>query len=291
MQLPDSYMQLLNHIAVFDNDKFFISMLKGYCYANNIAMTEVDFNREGINKVEEINPALIIIPVDLIDSANMNLETVLLRRTVVSKQIKICGLNKNTTNTTNTSGLTSWVDTIIDNPCDIGKIDGYIRKTFLLNNTITEKRQFGERRSSIERRSMQYKDIFEAAKRETSSRIQEHIRGVTGFKNFRIDQRNKCVFLKGRRVDLTPKEFELVELLLTDVDRIFMTDEIINHLWPENKRATKSDLYQYMHLLRKKIEKDPNNPQWILTVKGFGYRLNLGSGDEIHQPIIRHQLP
>jgi len=48
-----------------------------------------------------------------------------------------------------------------------------------------------------------------------------------------------------------------------------MTDEIIKHLWPENNRATKSDLYQYMHLLRKKIEKDPNNPQWIMTVKGL----------------------
>ena len=284
-------MQLLNHIAVFDNDKFLLSMLKGYCFANNIVMTEIDFNREGINKVEELNPVLIIIPLDLIDSANMNLETVLLRRTVVNKQIKICGLNKNSTNTLNPSGLTTWVDVIIDNPCDIGKIDGYIRKTFLFNNSLTEKRQYGERRSRIERRNMQYKDICEAAKRETSSRIQEHIKGVTGFKNFQIDQRNKCVFLKGRRVDLTPKEFELVELLLTDVDRIFMTDEIINHLWPENKRATKSDLYQYMHLLRKKIEKDPNNPQWILTVKGFGYRLNLGSTDEMHQPIIRHQLP
>jgi len=76
-------------------------------------------------------------------------------------------------------------------------------------------------------------------------------------------------------LNLTRKEFELFELLAKDIDRVFMTDEIINHLWPDNNRATKSDLYQYMHLLRKKIENDPNNPQWILTVKGFGYKLNM----------------
>lgn len=90
----------------------------------------------------------------------------------------------------------------------------------------------------------------------------------------RIDQRNKCVYLKGKKVDLTRKEFELFELLASDPDRIFMAEDIINHVWPDNTRATKSDLYQYMHLLRKKIEKDPNNPQWIATVKGFGYKLS-----------------
>lgn len=95
------------------------------------------------------------------------------------------------------------------------------------------------------------------------------------FKNFQIDHRNKCVILKGHQIFLTPREFELVELLSTDIDRIFTSDEIINHLWPENDRATKADLYQYMHLLRKKLENDPNNPQWLMNVKGFGYKLNM----------------
>ena len=90
----------------------------------------------------------------------------------------------------------------------------------------------------------------------------------------------EVIFCELPKIDLTPKEFELVVLLSTDVNRIFMADEIIKHLWPENNRATKSDLYQYMHLLRKKIEKDPNNPQWIVTVKGFGYKLNIGDDTE-----------
>jgi DNA-binding response OmpR family regulator len=277
-------MKTINNIAVFDNDKFFLSMLKGYCYANNIAMTEVDFNRDGINEIEKLKPVLIVIPLDLVSTANTSLETVLLRRASASRQIKICGLNKNSTDIIS-AGLSGWLDVIINNPFDIGEIDGYLKKTFLLNNCLTEKRKHRERRSLTERRGIELKSNCDGEYTETGNRNYQHEVGVPGVKNFQIDQRNKCVFLKGHKVDLTPKEFELVELLLTDVDRIFMTDEIINHLWPENKRATKSDLYQYMHLLRKKIEKDPNNPQWIVTVKGFGYKLNIGSSEEMHQEV------
>ncbi|MFU8790180.1 MAG: winged helix-turn-helix domain-containing protein [Methylobacter sp.] len=79
----------------------------------------------------------------------------------------------------------------------------------------------------------------------------------------------------GEPLHLTRKEFDLFELLANDPDRVFLTDEIVHHLWPKNNRATKSDLYQYMHLLRKKIESDANRPQWLLTVKGFGYKLNI----------------
>jgi len=92
---------------------------------------------------------------------------------------------------------------------------------------------------------------------------------------FQIDHRSKCVLFNGEPLHLTRKEFELFELLANDPDRVFLTDEIIGHLWPKNNRASKSDLYQYMHLLRKKIESDANRPYWLLTVKGFGYKLNV----------------
>ncbi|HEY8097734.1 MAG TPA: winged helix-turn-helix domain-containing protein, partial [Methylobacter sp.] len=104
---------------------------------------------------------------------------------------------------------------------------------------------------------------------------------------FQIDQRSKCVLLNGKSLNLTRKEFDLFELIAKDVDRVFMSDEIINHVWPENNRVTKSDLYQYMHLLRKKVENDPNNPQWILTVKGFGYKMNVTTSAEVNPPTFR----
>ena len=275
-------MKTINNIAVFDSDKYFLAMFKGYCYANNISMTEVEFNRDGINEVAKLKPDLIVVPLALLSTANKSLETALLRRVVASGQVKICGLNKNSTDTIST-GLSGWLDVIINYPFDIGEIDRYLKKTFLWNGYLTEERRYKERRSFTDRRRVEFNSDGDDEYKGSRNPGYQHEDGNPGFKDFQIDHRNKCVFLKGHKVDLTPKEFELVELLSTDVDRIFMADEIIKHLWPENNRATKSDLYQYMHLLRKKIEEDPNNPQWIMTIKGFGYKLNIGNSEEIQQ--------
>jgi DNA-binding response OmpR family regulator len=123
------------------------------------------------------------------------------------------------------------------------------------------------------RRTIEFTSNGDDGYKETRKPGYQHEAGDRGSKDFQIDQRNRCVFLKGHKVDLTPKEFELVELLLTDVDRIFMTDEIIKHLWPETNQATKSDLYQYMHLLTKVSElKYTNKPlinKEINVLKGY----------------------
>ena len=282
-------MKTINSILVFDYDKYFLALLKGYCYANQISIIEVDFNRDGINEVAKLKPPLIVLPLDLVSTPNKSLETALLRRAVANSQVKICGLNKNSTDIIST-GLSEWLDVIINNPFDIAEIDKYIKKTFLLNGYLTEKRSYKERRSFTDRRGMEIHYNDDNGFKVTRNSGYQHEDENSGYKDFQIDQRNKCVVLEGHKVDLTPKEFELVELLLTDVDRIFMADEIINHLWPENNRATKSDLYQYMHLLRKKIEKDPNNPQWIVTVKGFGYKLNISNSEEIYEEELFSQL-
>ena len=266
-------MKTIDNIAVFDNEKCFLAMLKGYCYANNIVMTELDFNVDGVNKIEKLKPDLIMVSLNFLSATNKNFETGLLKRVCTREQIKICGLNKSSTDIISFR-LFDWIDMIINDPFDIGSIGEYIKKNYLIKSCFIENRRYRERRSFRDRRSIEYSNNSDNGYKVT--RIQE-------FKDFQIDHRNRCLFLKGHKVDLTPKEFELIEFLLTDVDRIFTAEEIINHLWPESNRATKSDLYQYMHLLRKKIEEDPNKPQWIINVKGFGYKLNvLSKSDEIN---------
>jgi len=278
-------MKTMTNIAVFDNDKCLLALLKGYCYANNIAMIEADFNKDGIDQLVKLQPTLIVVPLDWVSAANKSIETELLRLAGASGQVKICGLNKSSTGIIS-AGFSGWIDMIIDNPFDIGEIDRYIKKTFLLNSRLTEKRGPGDRRSFSDRRGQRGGHSF--AGRRNGEPISNG-NGEDGyseprnsvFKGLQINQHKKCVFIKGHKVDLTPKEYELIELLSSDAERIFMADEIIKHLWPESNRATKSDLYQYMHLLRKKLEQDPNNPQWIVTVKGFGYRLNISDNKEI----------
>ena len=283
-------MKTINNVVIFDNDQYLFALLKGYCFANNIAITSLDLTIDGINELEKLKPVLVIVPLARVSATNKRYEASLLNQASISGQMKVCGLIKNSTDIIST-GLFAWIDLIVDIPFDIGEIDKYLKKNSLLKNCYMEKRSRTERRSFTDRRTINSNCNGIDGDKEIGKQGCQQVVGMPGFKDFQIDYRNKCVFVKSHKVDLTPKEFELVELLSTDVDRIFMTDEIINRLWPENNRATKSDLYQYMHLLRKKIEKDPNNPEWIQTVKGFGYKLNPGKSEQLDQVLSQIHEP
>jgi two-component system KDP operon response regulator KdpE len=88
-----------------------------------------------------------------------------------------------------------------------------------------------------------------------------------------IDDRCKLVYVEGIQKRLTPKEYALLRLLAGDVGKVVTSAEIITRLWPENTRATTSDVKQFVLLLRKKIERDPHHPTHIMNAKGSGYYL------------------
>jgi len=126
--------------------------------------------------------------------------------------------------------------------------DDYLRKPF-------EIRELEARIHSVTRRLEQVQDI-----------------GVIECAKIRIDDRAKMVTVDAGEVALTPKEYELLKLLASEPGRVFTSEEIINCLW-DGGRATSTDVKQYIYHLRNKIERDPQNPQLIQNVKGFGYKL------------------
>jgi DNA-binding winged helix-turn-helix (wHTH) protein len=91
--------------------------------------------------------------------------------------------------------------------------------------------------------------------------------------SLQIDPMSKEVRLRENQVDLSPKEYELVSLLASEPGRVFSTREILQKIWTEGNGATAKDVKQYIYLLRKKLESDPEHPQVIVTVRGFGYKL------------------
>jgi two-component system alkaline phosphatase synthesis response regulator PhoP len=88
-----------------------------------------------------------------------------------------------------------------------------------------------------------------------------------------IDERTKSVAINGEPISLSPKEFYLLALLASDLGRVYTNEEIIAELWGRSSRATGADVKQSVYQLRSKIEPDPQSPQWIQNVKGFGYKL------------------
>lgn len=96
-----------------------------------------------------------------------------------------------------------------------------------------------------------------------------------------IDDLRKQVCISGDTISLSPKEYQLIKLLASSPGRVFTTDEILAELWPSEPGGGKKtyadaqDVQKYVYLLRRKLEKDPKNPQRVVTVRGFGYRLGV----------------
>ena len=92
-----------------------------------------------------------------------------------------------------------------------------------------------------------------------------------GFLQF--DLKKRRVSMKGMSVDLTPHEYRLLETLMTSPGRIYTRDELLDRLYPMGE-AMVIDRVVDVHIgkLRQKIEPNPPDPQYILTVRGVGYR-------------------
>ncbi len=84
--------------------------------------------------------------------------------------------------------------------------------------------------------------------------------------------------MHGKHIELSPKEYDLLKLMASKPGRVFSHREIIDAIWTDSQFASSEDVKKYIYLLRNKIEDDPDDPKFILTVRGFGYK--LGTPDE-----------
>lgn len=91
-----------------------------------------------------------------------------------------------------------------------------------------------------------------------------------------IDDERKEVRVHGESVELSPKEYDLLRLLAARPGKVFSHREILEKIWSESSFATSEDVKKYIYLLRNKIEGNPEQPQLVRTVRGFGYKLNAG---------------
>ncbi|MDA8233466.1 MAG: response regulator transcription factor [Clostridia bacterium] len=83
---------------------------------------------------------------------------------------------------------------------------------------------------------------------------------------------NYEVMVKGRKQDLTPKEFELLKLLLTNRGKVFTRDYLLERIWGYDYYGDTRTVDVHIRHLRQKIEEEPGNPIYIETVRGVGYR-------------------
>ena len=109
---------------------------------------------------------------------------------------------------------------------------------------------------------------MESLKSETSTSYGELIRS----EDLVIDFEKRNVTLKGRKVELTTKEFELLYHFAKNPGRVYTRSQLLDHVWGYGHDGYEHTVNSHINRLRGKIEEDPAHPRYVLTVWGVGYK-------------------
>ena len=116
--------------------------------------------------------------------------------------------------------------------------------------------------------------------RELIARVKAHLRReemdaeppAAEIGPFRLDRTARRVFLGDRELTLTSTEFNLLEFFLTHPGRAYSRDQLLESVWGEQRFVTPRAVDVHVRRLREQIEEQPDNPKYLTTVRGFGYR-------------------
>ena len=108
------------------------------------------------------------------------------------------------------------------------------------------------------------RDSKRESKKESSSVI------ISG--DLKIDCDDRRVYIAGKEINLTAKEFDLMELFVKNPGKIYARDVLLNLIWGEDYPGDARTVDVHIRYLRQKIEDESENPKYILTVRGVGYR-------------------
>lgn len=98
-------------------------------------------------------------------------------------------------------------------------------------------------------------------------------RRIYVFDELVVDADKSQVTMRGKPLSLTPTEFHLLLTLAENAGRILSHEQLLSHVWGPEYVEEAGYVKRYIWYLRQKIEEDPSNPQYILTERGFGYKL------------------
>ena len=225
-------------ILLIEDDRDILTILRDQLVMDNFKVLEAGSAEEGMQLFKTMRPDLIILDLNLPDLDGIKLCQNIRR----ISEIPIIMLTARESLADKVRGLNSGADDYIVKPFEYLELAARIRACL--------------RRSSKE-----------CGKEKCC------------FGELEVRLGTREVFLQGNPVYLTKKEFDLLELLICYPGEVLSRDFICSQIWPnEEVYSWSRALDVHIRRLRKKIEPDPQNPKFIITHPGVGYRFD-GSGD------------
>lgn len=93
------------------------------------------------------------------------------------------------------------------------------------------------------------------------------------FKDIALYPQECRVVVRGEEMTLSPKEYKLLELFMSSPRRVWSRDQLLDRVWGTDYVGDSKTVDVHIRWLREKIEPDPSQPEYVITVRGFGYRL------------------
>ncbi len=115
-------------------------------------------------------------------------------------------------------------------------------------------------------------------RRTAVSKVEKQNSETLSFEGLLIDINKRKVILNNQRIELSPKEFELLVLMASNPGRNYSRTELLNIIWGYNFEGYEHTVNSHINRLRAKIESDMANPTYILTSWGVGYKFNEDIG-------------
>lgn len=230
----------MNRVLIIDDDKELCALMKKCVEQQNLSATVAHGGMKGLRLANENsdNLSLVILDVMMPDLDGFQV----LQKIRETSNVPVLMLTAKSDEEDKVSGLRLGAD-------------DYLTKPFSINELIA-------RVNSLIRR---YTTLNPTTGADTERMV---LKGMV------IDKANRLVAVNNNTVELTGKEFDLLFFLATNKGRVFTKKQIYTQVWEEDYAFDDSNIMSFISKLRKKIEPNPENPFYIQTVRGVGYRFN-----------------
>ncbi len=117
------------------------------------------------------------------------------------------------------------------------------------------------------------------------------------FTAWSLDELRREVIIGKRHVQLTPKEFEILQYFMAHPDTVHAADDILEVLWGPEYVGDPDLVKQFVYRLRSKLEPNPSEPQYFVTIRGAGYAFEpdthplIGKVDQVEAKLAASQMP
>lgn len=230
----------MKNILIIEDDQVIVEVVKDYLVSNGFMVEIAASGDIGLKRAIEEDYDLIILDLMLPNMDGFEICKSIRKK----KNIPILMVSAKKEEIDKIRGLGLGADDYMTKPFSVGELVARVKAHLTRYDRLT-------------------------ADNRINRRDEIRIRGI------HIDKLSRKVFVNEIEISFTSKEYDLLLFLAKHPNRVFSKDELFEKIWGMDAIGDNATVTVYIGKLREKIEADPSKPQYIETIWGVGYRLNV----------------